>query len=368
MEATARNGSQDVTSRVTLSGLARAIERIAGALARADDSMPDPNGPPPLPHSSIGRWGVAGVDPDRSHYPHDRENPQHNTVGSLRSTTGTRHSNMDGILRWVRQLLSRIEASRVRSGWRPEQLTPASRRQLAWLHFLGTDGNLADYLRAVRSARALFTEVAPLARWRRPLSIHFLPTQSLYRMRTTDDGTRILLPTPMIVFDARGFSELARVMFGRRRHGRDAVLHDLMLGPSYQAVQSQLEGLGGGGNDTRGRIHDLADSFARVNAACFNGQMPPPRLMWSRRVSTLRFGYYRYANDTVTISQVLDHPDIPTFVIDHVMHHELLHKKHGLRWQNGRGHAHTREFRAEERSYERFHEADQFLRRLARKR
>ena len=40
-----------------------------------------------LGHTSIGRLGsvVAGVDPDRSHYSHDWESPQHKTVGSLRS-------------------------------------------------------------------------------------------------------------------------------------------------------------------------------------------------------------------------------------------------------------------------------------------
>jgi hypothetical protein len=43
------------------------------------------------------------------------------------------------------------------------------------------------------------------------------------------------------------------------------------------------------------------------------------------------------------------------------MHHELLHKKHGLRWERGRSHAHTGEFRREERMFEKYHEADQYL-------
>jgi hypothetical protein len=65
------------------------------------------------------------------------------------------------------------------------------------------------------------------------------------------------------------------------------------------------------------------------------------------------------------ISRALDRPDVPEFVVDHVMHHELLHKKHGLRWQDGRGVAHTREFRSEEVRFAQYEPADQFLRQLA---
>jgi hypothetical protein len=93
--------------------------------------------------------------------------------------------------------------------------------------------------------------------------------------------------------------------------------------------------------------------------------MARPRLIWSQRITRGRFGHYNYSTDTVMISRSLDRADVPAFVVDHVMHHELLHKKHGLRWQDGRGHAHTAEFRAEESRFENYHEADAFLRRLA---
>ena len=48
------------------------------------------------------------------------------------------------------------------------------------------------------------------------------------------------------------------------------------------------------------------------------------------------------------------------------MYHELLHKKHGIRWVNERGRGAARDFYAEERRFERYQEAEDWLTKLAR--
>lgn len=78
-----------------------------------------------------------------------------------------------------------------------------------------------------------------------------------------------------------------------------------------------------------------------------------------------KFGHYDFTTDEIQISPMLDTPDVPAFVVDFVMYHELLHKRFGLRWSNGRGAAHTPVFRREERRFERFNEAEAALNRLA---
>ena len=270
-----------------------------------------------------------------------------------------------GTARPIRQLLDQIDAGCRRCAVRTPDLTPRSRRQLAWLRFLSAERPLAEVVEAIGRATAIFSAAAPVPRWRRPLRVYFLPTQSMYRVRSLADGTRILLPTPMITFGDADFTRLGRAMFERRRREDGEQLHALMLGDAYQRVRRRLERLAGVVDQARGAAHNLNDSFDRVNRSYFSGQMARPHLSWSRAMSTSRFGFYKYASDTVTISRALDLAQVPSFVIDHVMHHELLHKKHGLRWRQGRGHAHTAEFREEERQFARFREADQFLRRLA---
>ncbi len=247
----------------------------------------------------------------------------------------------------------------------PRQLTRRSRDHLAWLRLVADPAIASEYVEALTRATAIFDAAAPSARWPRPLTVHFRPTGSVFRVRAHRDRTVVVLPTPMIAVDDAAFRILADSMFGRRRAGRCESLHAVLMSPAYQEVQAELQALGGFADEPCGRVHDLERSFQHVNTAYFAGQMPRPRLIWSRRITRGKFGHYNYSTDTVMIARTLDHADVPAFVVDHVMHHELLHKKHGLHWRDGRGHAHTAEFRAEERLFERYREADAFLRRLA---
>src|SRR5262249_53786654 len=115
----------------------------------------------------------------------------------------------------------------------------------------------------------------------------------------------------------------------------------------------------------RGRSHDLNESFARVNAAYFGGLMTKPTLVWNRTLTARKFGHYQPSRDTVMISVTLDDPDVPDSVVDFVMYHELLHKKHGSMVVNGRQLAHSPAFRAEERQFAEYHEAERLIHELA---
>ena len=272
-------------------------------------------------------------------------------------------SDLLGVPETISRLLTDLE-----SGSKPldeVDLTARSREHLAWLRFFACPERLASCVQAIRRASRVFGATAPHDRWPRPMHPHFRPTQSIYRVRAMLDFTRVLLPTPMICLEEGEFELLGRAMFGRRSHRREAALHELLLSDKYQSLQAELRKLAGVVEQTRGMVHDLADAFDRVNHSMFDGGMPRPWLRWNRCITAGKFGHYNYATDTVMISRALDRPGIPSFVIDHVMHHELLHKKYGLRWDRGRGHSHTPEFRCEERKFPFFEAADQFLRKLS---
>jgi hypothetical protein len=67
------------------------------------------------------------------------------------------------------------------------------------------------------------------------------------------------------------------------------------------------------------------------------------------------------------ISSTLDQAKVPEFVVDFLMYHELLHKKHGIRWSaGGRGYAHTAAFYSDEKRFEGFERAEKWLEKLAR--
>ena len=112
--------------------------------------------------------------------------------------------------------------------------------------------------------------------------------------------------------------------------------------------------------------HDLGTIFERVNRAYFDGQLSRPRLTWSGRLSGCKFGHYDFETDTVCISSILDRPAVPGYVLEGIMHHELLHKKHGFRWQGNRRFVHTTAFKAEEKTFQYHRQVESYLNKLSR--
>ncbi|MGV8150532.1 MAG: hypothetical protein ACP5NV_02270 [Candidatus Woesearchaeota archaeon] len=96
---------------------------------------------------------------------------------------------------------------------------------------------------------------------------------------------------------------------------------------------------------------ELEESFNRVNEKMFNGLMDKPNLVFASE-SFNKLGSYEYSTDTIHISTIFqDLPDEELRILDYVLYHELLHKKHSFNIKNGRHRAHTREFRNDERKF-----------------
>jgi hypothetical protein len=62
----------------------------------------------------------------------------------------------------------------------------------------------------------------------------------------------------------------------------------------------------------------------------------------------------------------LDSNDVPDYVVEYVLYHEMLHIKHPARLINGRRHRHTSAFRFDERKFVDYEKAQQWIERLAR--
>ncbi|MCK4521873.1 MAG: SprT-like domain-containing protein [Nanoarchaeota archaeon] len=93
---------------------------------------------------------------------------------------------------------------------------------------------------------------------------------------------------------------------------------------------------------------ELEESFNKINNKYFYGSIEIPNLTWGSN-STTKLGSYEYASDTITISSVLKSRDD---LLDYVMYHELLHKKHQFKSKNGRNYHHTALFRKKEKEFE----------------
>ena len=63
----------------------------------------------------------------------------------------------------------------------------------------------------------------------------------------------------------------------------------------------------------------------------------------------------------------LDRRDVPAYVLDFVMYHELLHKALGVKTSGSRHLSHTKEFRELEKAHPNFEQAQAFIQKIAKK-
>lgn len=112
-----------------------------------------------------------------------------------------------------------------------------------------------------------------------------------------------------------------------------------------------------------GQFHDLAPLFDQLNREYFAGALPRPRIGWSHRPWRRTLGTYDPALDQIVLSRDLDRPKIPQYVVEYVLFHEMLHVKHPIRFARCRLQSHSAAFRAEEKRYANYDQAQKFLRR-----
>ncbi len=107
----------------------------------------------------------------------------------------------------------------------------------------------------------------------------------------------------------------------------------------------------------------LLESFERVNDQFLYGQMEAPNLVWGT-ASFHKFGSYDYGTDTITMSAILEGEQE---LLDYVMYHEMLHKKHKFSSTGRRSRYHSAAFRKDEKAYPNAAELERSLSRLAAK-
>lgn len=104
---------------------------------------------------------------------------------------------------------------------------------------------------------------------------------------------------------------------------------------------------------------DLRELVDDLNHRYFEGRLAVD-VTWGRaacgscrrgRSSSLQLGSYSYEDNLIRIHRVLDDPGVPRYVVEAVVHHELLHADMPPEIHNGRRFFHTPEFRQRERKF-----------------
>lgn len=119
-------------------------------------------------------------------------------------------------------------------------------------------------------------------------------------------------------------------------------------------------------NPARGLFHNLEDTFARIFPLLDKPVDPMPKLGWSPARAGrcgITWGTHREMPEgpLILVNAILDAPDIPNFVVEHILWHEICHQVAPPEQGSGNKRAiHNREFKKLEGRYPRLEIAERW--------
>ncbi len=267
----------------------------------------------------------------------------------------------DEMLTRIIYMTDGIEAVCRDRGSTPAAMEQPSLQAYTWMKFLTDKENFADHIDALVTARGIAIEKAL------NVSIELTNMRSLWRYNKKATVYAFKIHQGFVHAPIEVWKALLTLRLGDCTRA-NSLVREFAHSDQFSEISFALETLVAESKPkARGRVHDLDASFERVNATYFDGKIKRPILTWNKVVTARKFGHYDRLRDTVMLSISLDHESVPEFVVDSVMHHELLHKQHGTMFVNGKRISHNAEFRRQERLFLQFSEADKMISMLARK-
>jgi len=118
-------------------------------------------------------------------------------------------------------------------------------------------------------------------------------------------------------------------------------------------------------NPPQGDAYDLEEMFASINKKYFKGELIKPLLGFSLRRTRTRWGHYDPILNSITISRTLDNMEVPRYVTEFVLYHEMLHMVYDTKREGDRRSYHYAEFKNAEKQFPKSKEAQKWLRSLA---
>jgi len=178
----------------------------------------------------------------------------------------------------------------------------------------------------------------------------------------------IFRDAPLNVHRALAFILVAKLLRRPTPQVHDRVYRDYAFTPVVQRAADIARRRRGRKmiSTPRGNHHNLERLFARLNRRYFDNELEKPTLTWSQRRTRRILGHHDPVHNTIVISKTLDAADVPEWIVEYVLYHEMLHIKHPARLINGRRFYHTKAFRAEEARYPLYEEAQNWLDQIAR--
>jgi hypothetical protein len=293
-----------------------------------------------------------------------KKNPGYSQAGTLDAAGASLSS-------WLQQQAAAVDSILQGQHSSAEHLPLPSRRAYLWLKSLAEPGRLLQHLAGLCAAYRIaaapaFQQKMRLAARFRPLRISFINQPYLFRTRSSLQEVELAIHEGFCSAPDEVLEDILGAALLRKLSTRIERIRRYAASEPFLKISAFLDG--GKKKKThapRGQTYNLDQVFHQVNEEYFQGQLEKPTLVWSRVPTYRTFGHFHVELDTVTVSRTLDSASVPSYVVEYIMYHELLHKKVGIKTSGKRKLAHTAEFRRQEQAFKRYQEAKMFLQKLA---
>ena len=84
-------------------------------------------------------------------------------------------------------------------------------------------------------------------------------------------------------------------------------------------------------------------------------------MTWSAVASRTNLGHYDPAHNTIVVSRIFDRPQVPRYVVEYLVYHEMLHLRYPVKLRGSRRCVHPASFQEEEKRFPEFEAAKKFL-------
>jgi len=267
---------------------------------------------------------------------------------------------------YIRDEVASVERTCEDADSTPAALAKPSRSAFALLKFLSQDGSLEAHVDTVRRLAGLVRERAK--RPHPPLFVEMTNFANIWQRSRSSRELRVRVHEMLIGSDD---TVLAAVVDCAVSHGTPEGkrrIDRFCESEAAAGIAAELDLIAGEEEPGEaGCVYHLGRVFARVNTEYFASSLPRPQLTWSQSATYSKFGHYAFSSDTVLLSVSLDRAEVPEYVVDFIMYHELLHKKHGVSKSRRRKTAHTSAFKRDEKAFKFYHRAEEFLAKYSRK-
>jgi hypothetical protein len=288
-------------------------------------------------------------------------------IFNLASMSTVNPAQVQQLMQALVKIVTKVEAKCTERQVTPANLTSLSRQIYAWMKFLTDEQNLHSHIQSTYRVRKIVKQT--LTNGEKNFTeamIEFTNLAGLYKGRRNHNNTILTINEGFIHASEEVLEALVKSAFLGKSQNSTLLIRSFASSTEYSNVLLELDLIAEViAENPQGNFYNLNELFIKLNSEYFAAALSRPRLAWSQIKTYRKFGHYEPARDRVVMSLTLDDGNIPEFVTEFVLYHELLHKLHGIKWVNGRSIAHTPKFRAGESKFKLYKEAEEWLEKLA---